>query len=247
MNNSTKSVLIGLPCARLSRSKGRALHYIASTYIDALIAAGATPLLIPATDNEEVLLSAYRAVDGLLLTGGVDINPQYYNEDINGSVDIDDLRDVAELKITRWALEEDFPVFGICRGQQLLNVAAGGSLYQDIASDLPETLQDHQESAHRQQRDFLAHSVRLLPDSKLAEIMGTTELEVNTLHHQSVKQPGQGLRVVGVGSDGVAEALESPAHRYVVSVQWHPEELWPEQAAAKNLFTRFVAEVRSRA
>lgn len=208
--------------------------------------AGATPILIPATDNEEVLLSAYRSVDGLLLTGGADINPAYYGEEIDGSVDIDDLRDVCELKITRWALEEDFPIFGICRGQQLLNVATGGSLYQDIASQIPQTHQDHQESAHRQQRGYLAHTVNLVPDSKVAQVMGTTEIAINTLHHQSVKQSGRGLRVVGTAPDGVVEALESPEHRYVLSVQWHPEELWPEQAAAKNLFTRFVEEVRSR-
>lgn len=238
--------IIGIPCARLARGNGRTLHYIANTYIDALIAVGAVPLLIPATDDEATLLSAYGLVDGLLLSGGADINPAYYSEEIDGSEDIDDTRDIAELKLTRWALEEDQPIFGICRGHQLLNVALGGSLFQDIPSDLPQTNQDHQESAHRQQRDYLAHPVQLVPGSKLAAIMATTELEVNTLHHQSVKQPGQGLRVVGTSPDGVVEALESPEHRYVLSVQWHPEELWRTQTAAQNLFSAFIEEVKSR-
>ena len=138
------------------------------------------------------------------------------------------------------------PILGICRGHQLLNVALEGSLYQDIASDLPQTNQDHQESAHRQQRNYLAHNVKFEPDSQLAAIMGTTELSVNTLHHQAVKRVGKQLRVVGTAPDGVVEALEYPLNRYVLSVQWHPEELWRNQAAAKNLFASFIAEVENR-
>ena len=242
-----KQPLIGIPCARLDRGNGRTLHYIANTYIDALIAMNATPLLIPATQNETVLLSAYHAVDGLLLSGGADINPAYYGEEIDGSEDIDDERDMSELKLARWALEEDRPLLGVCRGLQLLNVATGGSLYQDIPSDFtPSTTQDHQESAHRQQRDYLAHTVSLDPASKIAALMGVTTLQVNTLHHQSVKKVGTGLKVVGTSPDGVVEALESPAHRYVVSIQWHPEELWRKQDAAHHLFASFVQEVNSR-
>jgi putative glutamine amidotransferase len=245
-SNKKTRPLIGIPCARLDRGNGRTLHYIANTYIDALLALGAVPLLIPATDDEAVLLEAYQAVDGLLLSGGVDLNPAYYGEEIAGSIEIDDTRDIAEIKLSRWAIVDDLPVLGICRGQQLLNVALGGSLYQDIPTNIPETKQNHQESGNRQQRDYLAHHVELEADSKLAAIMGVTGLKVNTLHHQSVKQVAQGLKIVGRAPDGVIEALEAPQNRYVVTVQWHPEELWRTQEAARRLFVSFIEEVKGR-
>lgn len=237
--------LIGVPCG-VVMPNGTLRHNLGDTYVRALIAAGAAPFMIPATDDEATLYSLYRSLDGLLISGGVDINPRYYQEEMNGSEEIDELRDVAELTLTRWALEDDLPVFGICRGHQVLNVTLGGSLYQDIPSQLPESQLDHRASVHAGERTYLGHSVQIDPDSKLAAITGATELMVNSLHHQSVKQPGVGLKVTGKSPDGVVEALESEEHTWVLSVQWHPEDLYPGYDWSRQLFGAFVNEVRSR-
>jgi putative glutamine amidotransferase len=127
-----------------------------------------------------------------------------------------------------------------------LNIALGGSLYQDIPSDLPQSQFNHRESALSGNRALLAHSVTIDPASKLAVITGTTELAVNTLHHQSVKAVGQGLKVTGSAPDGVIEALESEQHRWVLSVQWHPEELYHHHEWSRKLFGAYVDEVRGR-
>ncbi len=239
--------VIGLPCLRMLQPNGSYRHAISSTYINALVNAGAAPLLIPSTASEEAIYSIYKLLDGLLLTGGDDIDPALYNEGMDGSEDIDRMRDATEIMITRWAMEDKLPVLGICRGQQLLNVAMGGSLYQDIPSQLPETNLNHRESALRQQRDYIAHPVKLQAESRLAKMLGVTELQANTLHHQSVKQPGKGLRVAGIAPDGVVEALESDeADRWVFAVQCHPEELWQQHGWANKLFGEFVAATARR-
>jgi putative glutamine amidotransferase len=186
-------------------------------------------------------------LDGLLFIGGADIDPAVYGESLAGTEEngISAERDAAELQLAGWALADDLPVLGICRGHQLLNVAAGGTLYQDIPTDLPGSQVDHRGSTYTDDRGLLTHQVRLEPDCGLAAIFGATEIAVNSLHHQGVKQPGKGLRVVGSGPDGLAEALEGLQHRWLYTVQWHPEELWQKQAAADNLFKAFVKAAAS--
>jgi len=239
--------LIGLPCGISTTPYGRR-HNLGDTYVQALLGAGAAPLIIPAVPDEAALYSIYRSLDGLVLSGGVDVHPQHYNEEIAGSEEIDEARDQTELILTRWALEDDLPIFGICRGHQVLNVALGGSLYQDIPTDLPEreVAINHRASVAAKNRAYLAHNVLVDPASKLAAITGQTELAVNTLHHQSVKTVGQGLKVTGTSPDGVVEALESEKHSWVLSVQWHPEDLYSGHEWSRQLFAAFVAEVRRR-
>ncbi len=219
-------------------------HTLRDAYVAAILQAGGAPLLIPNTGNLEAAHALYRVLDGLVLTGGGDIDPGYYQEAISGTEQDGILpqRDITELQLARWALADDLPVLGICRGHQILNVAAGGTLYQDIPHDLPLSEVDHRGSTYTGERGLLTHNVLIEPDCKLAAIFGTTQLPVNSLHHQGVRRLGQQLRVVGVAPDGMPEALESTAHRWVVSVQWHPEELFRQQGEAASLFRTFVQQ-----
>ncbi len=222
-------------------------HAVRDSYVSAIVNAGGIPLLIPATGNLEVTYSLYRLADGLLFTGGNDIDPSVYGEQLDGTevLGISENRDITELQLARWALSDDWPVLGICRGQQLLNVAAGGTLYQDIPADLPQSEVDHRGSTYTGDRGLYSHEVKIEPSCGLAGIFGETAFMVNSLHHQGVKRVGDGLKVVGVAPDGMAEALEGPGHRWLYTVQWHPEELWRKQSAATNLFKAFVEAAAS--
>ncbi|HEX2912707.1 MAG TPA: gamma-glutamyl-gamma-aminobutyrate hydrolase family protein [Chloroflexia bacterium] len=223
-------------------------HTLRDSYVSAILAAGGAPFIIPAVQDEAATYALYRCLDGLLLTGGGDVDPSYYNEPVTGTETdgIQPARDSSELLLARWALADNLPVLGICRGHQVLNVALGGTLYQDIPSDMPESPVDHRGSTYTEDRGLLTHSISIAPGCKLSAIFGTDELQVNSLHHQGVKQAAEGLRVVATSPDGIAEALESPAHDWVLSVQWHPEELWRKQNEAASLFKAFVEFVAQR-
>ena len=195
-------------------------------YIDAVIAAGGVPLVLPPTDDMRVLRGMFDALDGLLLTGGVDVAPGLYGEQPHprlGAVNAD--RDAAEIPLARWAVTEGKPVFGICRGIQVLNVALGGTLYQDLPSQRPGEI-DHEMSVKHECWNNLDHDLALAHDSRLARLLDTTSLGVNSLHHQAIKELGSGLRVVGHAPDGVVEAVEGMNGHFVLAVQCHPEELW---------------------
>ncbi len=222
-------------------------HAIRDTYVSAIISAGGIPLFIPATGDLTTTYALYRMVDGLLFTGGADIHPSVYGEPLAGTEveGISQERDTTELNLAEWSMADDLPILGICRGQQLLNVAAGGTLYQDIPTDLPQSKVDHRGSTHTDDRGLYAHKVDLEPNCGLAAIFGSTEIMVNSLHHQGVKHLGTGLKVVATAPDGMAEALEGPQYRWFYSVQWHPEELWQKQTAANNLFKAFVEAAAS--
>ena len=239
--NITKKPIIGIPTDSIIKDQAKR-HWLRDSYVSAVIAAGGAPLLIPCNEDKAVLYSLYGCLDGLLLSGGADMDPRFYGEELAGteSDGMDLVRDRTEMQLAQWALEDNLPILGICRGHQVLNVALGGSLIQDIPSDLPAGELDHRGSTHTSDRGLLCHAVSLEAGCRLAGIFGTTSLMVNSLHHQGVKALGAGLRGVGVSEDGLVEALESEQHRWVASIQWHPEELWQKQTAAANLFQAFV-------
>lgn len=207
-------------------------------YTEALELAGAVPVLIPLTLRSESLRAIYARLDGLLLAGGVDVNPQEYGEMTQpfcGSIDLE--RDRVELELTRLALGQGLPIFGICRGVQTLNVAAGGSLYQDIASQIPASLPHSRRPCDPRNRRV--HSIEIRPGSLLARALGATRVEVNSSHHQAVKQVAPGFRVVARAPDGVIEGLESENHRFVLGVQFHPEWLVDDEGMLR-LFQEFA-------
>ncbi len=182
-------------------------------------------------------------LDGLVLTGGVDVDPACFGEEplpALGRVDPD--RDAFELALVRAALAADLPVLALCRGIQVLNVAAGGSLFQDIPSQVKGALQHSQKAP----RWYPAHGVSIAPGSKVAAMLGATQLRVNSFHHQSVKEVARGFVVTAEAEDGIVEAIESTVHTFVVGVQWHPEAMWARDPAFLGLFRGLVEVAKVR-
>jgi putative glutamine amidotransferase len=212
----------------------------------AVARAGGLPVLIPTGLDEETLRELYERLDAVLLPGGPDVDPLHYGAVRHPmTVKIDDLRDQLELTVVRWAVHDDLPVFGICRGHQVLNVALGGTLVQDIPSELSSPLtHDIPDETPRSTR---IHDVSIESASRLASILGTTHVHVNSLHHQSVEKPAPGVVITAQSPDGVVEALEAPDRHFVLSVQWHPEDLYSDDESMLRLFTAFVQAARERA
>lgn len=229
---------IALAAFRIQKPGSSPAYSSREELVRAILTAGGRPYLLPSALPLDTLPEVLSEFDGLFISGGGDMHPDYFGGHMHPSVaGVDRERDEFELALCREAVAMDMPVFGICRGQQVLNVAMGGNLVVDIPSELPEA------SRHQWwpnfQRGRLSHSVQVEKGSHLAGIMGGTAFEVNSLHHQSVKDLGEGLKVVAAAPDGVIEALEMPGKRFVVSVQWHPEWL-PEHEPMRRIFKAFV-------
>jgi putative glutamine amidotransferase len=216
--------LIGLPTLSIPPGPKPPRYGINQSYVRALAAAGCAPVLIPMLEDDERLRTIYERLDGIVFPGGADVAPHEYGEEPIDNLNIvESERDRVELRLARWAFDDDLPILGICRGQQLLNVALGGTLYQDLIYQGATTV-EHSDKDGRA-RNKLIHRVRLDPDSRLAQLIDETSVEVNSLHHQAVKDVASELRVTGTADDGVIEAVESPDRRFLIAVQWHPEEI----------------------
>jgi putative glutamine amidotransferase len=216
-------------------------QYLNRAYVWAVENAGGTPIILPVTREPEAISRYLSLLDGLLLSGGVDVDPACFGETPHPKLgEVDDDRDTTELPLIREALAQDMPVFAICRGIQSLNVALGGSLYQDIPSQTPSPIH-HRQSDIGIPRNQTSHSVQIVPDSRLHHIVGLDEIQTNSFHHQALKQVANGLVVTAYAPDDIIEAVESPAHRYVVAVQFHPEETAPTDLPSRQLFEAFIA------
>jgi putative glutamine amidotransferase len=212
--------------------------YLPATYVDAVRQAGGLPVILPPGDREPQ--PWLDLVDGVVLTGGGDIDPELY-----GGLDhptiylVDAERDHSELALARLAVEEQVPTLAICRGIQVLNVALGGDLVEHVPDVYGE------EVIHRLNPPGPAdHSVRVAPDTQLAQIFGQTEAVVRSWHHQAVKRPGKGLRPAAWAPDGVIEAVEAENRAWVVGVQWHPELMVSTDRVQRQLFAAFVDAAR---
>lgn len=223
------------------------LHYISvtETYVKALARSGAVPVLVPLGLPEKSLSAIQNIVDGLLFTGGGDIDPACYGETPHPLVDnVDPERDRVEIYLARRAAEKGMPFLGVCRGLQTINVAQGGTLYRDILAERPGAMKHACfESAPR---THLAHPVEVTPGSLIAEIVNGAETRVNSGHHQGVRKLGAGLRATAFAPDGLIEAFELEGHPFGLAVQWHPEWLThlPEMDAIFRAFVTAVAENR---
>jgi putative glutamine amidotransferase len=207
-------------------------------YLTALDAVGAAPVLLPLALGEDTLRSLFDRMDGLFMAGGGDLNPDCYRQDKYTKTEgIDELRDATELLLTRWALEEHKPLLGVCRGVQTMNVAAGGTLVQDIGDQLPHAIK-HQYFPE-QPRNYVAHDIELVEGTRLAKIMGS-KARVNSFHHQAIATVAPGFRVSAYAPDGVIEAIESSNGNFAIGVQWHPESLVDTDPAMYALFETFV-------
>lgn len=231
--------LIGIPChAGLRAKTDRPIYYNNRTYIHAVEHAGGVPILIPVFDDLSGLQALLPRLDGLMLSGGLDVDPRYYQEEPHPTVaETNPKLDELELALAQWALQEDVPTLGICRGMQLLNVAFGGNLFQDLDSQYPGSIKHPNWELPR---NTLVHRVRIERGSRIEKILGTREIEVNSLHHQATKEPGTGIKITGYADDGVAELMEIPDHRFMVAAQCHPEELYDDSPIWPRLFRAFI-------
>lgn len=210
-------------------------------YLDAVHRAGALPVVLPLIAETEAWDEMLRRVDGVLLSGGADVEPGLYGEEkLPVCGDVSAVRDAAELGLCRMAIERDVPLLCICRGLQVLNVALGGTLYQDIAAQFGGPLTHPRNDTPRDP----VHGVRAAADSRLFQITGLEEFRVNSRHHQAIKVLGKGLKCSARAEDGLIEGAELPSRRFVVGVQWHPESLSDRYPEAQALFDAFVRACR---
>lgn len=207
-------------------------------YANAVWKTGGVPFSLPhlegMTDDLEEMV---KSIDGLLLSGGTDLDPNYFGQEPKFELnEIDPIRDRIEIDLAKLALEEEIPVLAICRGIQILNVAAGGNLYQDLGKQRENALNHYQDAP----RWHPTHEVRIDRGSTLYDVIGKEKIKVNSLHHQNVMDVGRGFEVTARSSDGLIEAIEHRESRFQLGVQWHPEAMVDKDENSFRIFSRFI-------
>ncbi|MCU0633816.1 MAG: gamma-glutamyl-gamma-aminobutyrate hydrolase family protein [Gemmatimonadaceae bacterium] len=215
-------------------------------YFQAATMVGGVPWMIPLFDDDlPTLREIYERLDGILIPGGVDMNPRTYGEDVLECCgNLDPARDRVELQLTEWAIEERKPVLGLCRGLQVMNVAMGGSLWQDLRVQNPEYHKHDYFPNAGFPRDHLAHEVTLAPGTRLASLLERRTVAVNSMHHQGIKVLAPSLIPSAVAPDGLIEAAEREGDHFFVGVQWHPEVFELADPHMRHLFGAFIAAAR---
>lgn len=209
------------------------------SYINAVVAAGGVPILIPLGLSDAQLMAIFARIDGLLLPGGGDVDPTEYAGNPHDTMfGIDRDRDRVELLMARTAVAEQKPLLAICRGIQVLNVALGGSLYEDLRTHLPNALTH--DNFENYPASHIAHEVTIHSGTKLAQQIGQTHTHVNSLHHQGINRLADNLVAAATAPDGLIEAVELPNHPYALGVQWHPEHLVQNDPTMLSLFKGLV-------
>lgn len=227
------------------RSPDVSITSVSQNYVRAVKLAGGAPVVLEPHADERATRAVFERLDGLLLSGGGDVHPSQYGSEDSGLLwAVDSLRDQTELALARWALTEGVPLLAICRGAQVLNVAAGGTLFQDISAELPGAL--IHSTVAPQPSGNVAHPVQLAQASRLARLFQTEQMGVNSAHHQAVKAVGTGLAVVARAPDGVVEGIESPEHAFCIGVQWHPETMLETAPHMARLFEALVEQARAK-
>ncbi|MDY6856955.1 MAG: gamma-glutamyl-gamma-aminobutyrate hydrolase family protein [Thermodesulfobacteriota bacterium] len=218
-------------------------YFISENYIMAVKEAGGIPIIMPYISDNTVVEELLERIDGLLITGGnFDINPEFYGEmPIEELGKFNEKRTAFEMEITKAALKADKPIFGICGGEQLLNVATGGSLFQDIETQVKKA-QSHQQTAAKSE---VYHPVHIQPSTKLYSILGCNTIKTNSTHHQSIKKIGRNLTINAIAEDGIIEGIESIDHTFILGVQWHPEYLYKKEKPFERLFKAFVQSCKT--
>ena len=214
--------------------------YVNKDYVDAVIRAGGVPLIIPFSTDKEVIISQAQLIDGLILSGGHDISPYNYGQEPSQKIgETFPERDTYEMILLEESKKRDIPILGICRGFQLINVAAGGTLYQDL-SLIPGNILKHDQVSNP---TLKTHKVEIKENSFISSIFGK-ETMVNSFHHQVINKVANDFIVVAKASDGVVEAIEHKTYKFLVAVQWHPEMLAVNCEKARELFSKFVEEAK---
>lgn len=244
MKNFNKAQYAERPIIAISANiidENSALHF---AYSEAVVAAGGVPVIVAANCTSDAIHSLLCSVDGVIFSGGADIDAVHFGEEnLEGLTEVDPARDEVEFALLRAAVDRGVPILGICRGAQLLNVAFGGSLYQDLPTQYPSELLAH---SVLENRHLPCHLVTVTECSMLHKIIGKSEVEVNSRHHQAIKDIAPIFKVVARSSDGVVEAIEAyPVHK-IIAVQWHPENLATrgESSEMQQLFSFLVSEAQ---
>jgi putative glutamine amidotransferase len=237
--------VIGIATQTLPAVPGerQACWLMGRSYIEELRKVGAIPWLIPLVPHDpDTLREIFDRLDGVFVTGGVDVDPSRYGEpktSLCGTTDPD--RDAVEIALLHHAFSRDLPVFAVCRGIQILNVACGGTLYQDVTAQVPAAIKhDYFPTPAQPSRKFLAHDVSVKSGSRLAHILREAVVPVNSMHHQAIKDLAPNLAPTAVAPDGIIEGVEAADGRFLVAVQWHPEELTETQPEMARLFSTFA-------
>ena len=247
MNPEVKAPLIGITCSRSTGgawgrySLGHFMDYLLSDYSQAILQAGGAAVIIPVAQDGGSLGTILDRLQGLILSGGPDVHPRCYGEEpLGGLGEVDAALDEMELAVAQLALDKDLPLLGICRGIQVLNVALGGTLYQDLPTQVPASI------CHTPRTDKAVntHTVQFEAGSRMHRILGEAEIWVNSQHHQALKAVARGLVVTARARDGIVEAVELPGRSFVVGVQWHPEGTWRGDPFSQKLFSAFVEAAR---
>lgn len=211
-------------------------------YMNGVSEAGGIPIMLPLTDDKDEIAQLLDSVQGILLTGGHDVDPAVY-----GAEPIPECgtpcreRDIMESELLRQALERDIPVLGICRGIQFLNAYLGGTLFQDLPTQRPTDVEHHQTPPY----DVPVHKVKIEKDSGLYRILKTESLDVNSYHHQAIDRKADSLKVMAVSEDGLVEAVEMPEKLFVWAVQWHPEFSYHKDENSRRIFEEFVRKSKA--
>lgn len=214
----------------------RGFDYIKREYYESIIKSGGIPVLLPNVIEKSDMKTLFGAIDGLLITGGIDMHPRYFGQRPHKKLSrTTRARDMFEIEIIKMALRSDMPILGICRGHQVLNIVLGGDLHQDLSCMKGKTLK-HSDPL---QSGKIFHKVRLNKDSLIYKIVKKEVIKVNSSHHQAINRPGEDLNAVAFAPDGVVEGLEHPRKDFVLSVQWHPEGIFT-RSHSKKIFEYFV-------
>lgn len=226
-------------------SRDRLTETLPRPYVDEIVRAGGLPVLVPNLDDAAPAEEFLERVDGLLLTGGDDVDPALFHEPPHPGIEkVDGRRDRFEIALARAAFDRAIPVFGVCRGIQLLNIAFGGDIYQDLVTQAEAPI-GH---AQRTIGDGPWHEVKIEPNTRLAAVAGDEPWSVNSYHHQACRRIGKGLVVSAVSADGLVEAIEGEGPGYLLGVQWHPEiSAAAGDDRSRRLFESFVKAARERA
>jgi len=236
--------LIGITAGHSKNIHGLPIIHLLRTYVDSIISAGGVPVIIPSELSEEGWKLLYAKLDGVIFSGGADIDPKLFGEETHPAIQgVDNERDALEIPLMRHMAEDEKPFLAICRGFQVLNVALGGTLYTHVSDQIPKSLQH--DTPDDLPRNSHAHEVQILENSRLAKILGKPVLEVNSWHHQGAKDIPPRLKITAHSPDGLVEGMELEDHPYGIAVQWHPEWM-PEDAAMKNLFKSFINAAKSK-
>ncbi len=215
--------------------------FISTAYTDSIIRADGIPLIFPICNNENVVKKMVESVDGVLLSGGSDIHPFLFNEEpIKEIGTISQERDFLDFKVLQYAVEMKKPVLGICRGHQVINVFFSGNIYQDISSQTSSQIK-HAQSAHT---NLATHKINIKKDSFLYDIFGDSA-EINSFHHQAIKDVADKFDVIATSNDGIIEAIEYKGDEFIVGTQWHPEKMTESNEKMQEIFNRFVEKCKN--